>query len=100
SYALGTAYSPTRRSSELRHRIQGGYAGRGAPGRLRRDLRAARRSDPAPGGDSPRRARLVAPRDRADLSWTERAAGREGQVVDLRSEEHTSELQSRENLVC
>src|SRR5690606_41195719 len=75
---------PTRRSSDLperepalagRHR--GGRAARGAARHERRIPRVAHR---AVGGVLVRRAH--------------------GELVAIRSEEHTSELQSRENLVC
>src|SRR5690606_41684948 len=86
--------SPTRRSSDLgRMRLPGGGPGSvpGAAGGLVRDvLRELRLSRAGPAA----RLATVASRRR---SLPGRRAGDE---VDRRSEEHTSELQSRENLVC
>src|SRR5690606_39789871 len=79
---------PTRRSSDLAVRL---LAGRSAA------ARAAGRGDLSGRAQQP--ARRI--RHRADCRAP--AAGRAGRAArhgDRRSEEHTSELQSRENLVC
>src|SRR5690606_39694122 len=77
----GAATFPTRRSSDRgRGRRSGGWgSARGRRGGGRRGLRERRRSDGSRG------AGRSAPR---------------GDRGHPRSEEHTSELQSRENLVC
>src|SRR2546430_13145316 len=48
--------------------------------------------------DPPRRSRNGAPPDGVARAWP--IARRRGALGDLRSEEHTSELQSQSNLVC
>src|SRR5690606_41311339 len=55
------------------------------------------------GGPSKARCRYCTYCDPSPLAWTYvhyGRRGREGRMVRERSEEHTSELQSRENLVC
>src|SRR5690606_40482107 len=71
---------PTRRSSDLR-RAGGGSAGARTPGRGR------------PGRAAPRPAR-------PPTTSGGGSAARGARAAPGRSEEHTSELQSRENLVC
>src|SRR5690606_39375360 len=75
---------PTRRSSDL-HRHEPPH-----PTRLRRPRPCRRRSER-------RRGRERAGRDR---SVRMRCTSRRQPSAPRRSEEHTSELQSRENLVC
>src|SRR5690606_42057221 len=91
AYALALHSFPTRRSSDLE----------AAPGRRRaRALRgtvddgAFPRLAPRRGGKAPLGERCLCPRRRCGL-----ARGCGGARA-RRSEEHTSELQSRENLVC
>src|SRR5690606_42159801 len=85
-YPRGLPSFPTRRSSDLR---------RGAHFPLFRIQRGAVRGSR---GEHGKRSDGGAGRRPGDV----RNAGREGHVrpVPQRSEEHTSELQSRENLVC
>src|SRR5690606_39811020 len=76
----------------LRHRwrLQGG------------GLSEARSGRRAGGGRRQRRATAVGPRERAGLLRHHRELSVEAErsLTIARSEEHTSELQSRENLVC
>src|SRR5690606_41490080 len=74
-------------------RAVGGAAALAAPGPLAspRALPAMQGRRAPPGGPGP------APHEAA---WAARAPSRGGVDVVARSEEHTSELQSRENLVC
>src|SRR5690606_41690472 len=74
---------PTRRSSDLL--VRAAAVGRGLVRAVPREARAVR----PPRVVLPRRAELHRVRPRRQVL-----------VVEGRSEEHTSELQSRENLVC
>src|SRR5690606_40795435 len=70
------------------HRLEAARPLRAQPGQLGLANR---------GADLPQQARLVLAQDEARLLRQVRAAIRQ---PELRSEEHTSELQSREKLVC
>src|SRR5690606_39477703 len=78
---------PTRRSSDL--------SGAGAT--------AASGASSTAGDDSPDSEGSSSERHRRPAPWPARHGGRRarpGRLARRRSEEHTSELQSRENLVC
>src|SRR5690606_41161014 len=79
-----------RSAGRLRNRLRGGERAADEPGRLSRRAGADAATDPRLG-----------PRARAAAGLGEFAvAQRRARVLHRRSEEHTSELQSRENLVC
>src|SRR5690606_39442571 len=89
--ALRTLHSfPTRRSSDLPGCTH--WSARPSP-----CLPAARRTSPAP--QSPRHRWAPRPPG-ASLTCRRCTRTVPGQYKNCRSEEHTSELQSRENLVC
>src|SRR5690606_41637935 len=91
-YHLDLPSFPTRRSSDLLHRRAEARLRAGGPPRLRRAA-PKRLTKKAPGASS---RCLFASRRRAVRLRLPAA----GAWVAARSEEHTSELQSRENLVC
>src|SRR5690606_40315751 len=85
---------PTRRSSDLDHRAID-------EGLVRTAQRVAKSNAATPWADELRSLSEAVSADAAQLDAIREAAGIDGGTLkQLRSEEHTSELQSRENLVC
>src|SRR5690606_42040047 len=89
---------PTRRSSDLHHLAQYGdmslVLGEGRGHALIRVAKAVVAQELAVAGD------LQAGMEVLGLEDVDVHPAVDQQMVDLRSEEHTSELQSREDLVC
>src|SRR5690606_41362513 len=90
---------PTRRSSDLRCKAEGGGK------RLAADV-AGRRARRSRSSVRPCQSRTRMERPFQEIGWNtamatvERLAAIGDSTAWVRSEEHTSELQSRENLVC
>src|SRR5690606_39531744 len=89
---------PTRRSSDLPH--FGASAGASATARGQSPLTKSKGSDPNLGLLVAERADRIEVRRLRGRQDAEHDADERGEAERERSEEHTSELQSRENLVC